>query len=215
MRLLSSAQTISCSFNLTGNTLVPASVYREDQQHQYLSFNFEMEAGHKATSDELSFIEARNVYSLPESSTAINAIFPKCRFFHESTVEIELAMRLARVSNRDSAFLFFSKNLFRLLIIRNDKLELANTFRFGSEMDVAYYVLYVFDQLGIKKSAIEVFASGEIDENRAELNLLREYIGKVQLLRNSSLADIPDTADHPADTLRFFTLFHQVLLCES
>ncbi len=76
-------------------------------------------------------------------------------------------------------------------------------------MDVAYYVLYVLDQLGIKSGETATFAAGAIEENGAELNMLREYIGPVKILRESPLADLQ--FQNTVDAHRFFTLFHQVL----
>lgn len=211
----SSVQTVSCSFNLPDNTLIPCSVYHNEYRNQYLSFNFDTEAHQPVTADEISFLDAQNIYLQPKSVEVISKLFPQCRFFHETTVEIELAMRLSRVSNPNGAYLYFSDRFFRLLIIRNDKLELANTFHFGSEMDVAYYVLYVFDQLGIRKSEIAVSASGKIGEGHAVLNLLREYIGKVTMLQFSPLVDLKPSKENQHDISRFFTLYHQILLCES
>lgn len=124
-------------------------------------------------------------------------------------MEIELALRLSRLSKTDSIFLFFSDKFFRLIIVQKEQLQLANTFQFGSEMDVAYYVLYVLDQLGIKSGETATFAAGAIEENGAELNMLREYIGPVKILRESPLADLQ--FQNTVDAHRFFTLFHQVL----
>ncbi len=208
---MSSAQTVSCSFNLPGNTLVPEAIYRKDYQSHYLSFNIDSDADQSVATDELTLMEARNVYALPETHNKITQVFPQCLYLHESSVEIELALRLSRVSRKDSVFLFFSDKFFRLLIIQNDQLQLANTFQFGSEMDVAYYVLYVLDQLNIKNGETSTYAAGEIEENGAELNMLREYIGPVKLLKESPLADLKFNPEKPSDTHRLFTLFHQVL----
>lgn len=208
---MQTAQTVSCSFNTSGNTLVPTSIFQPVRAPQYLAFHVEELGSEKVASDELLLLEARNVYALPQVENAVAKAFPQCRFFHESTVEIEVAMRLARINREDAVYLFFSGDFFRLVYVCDQQLQLANTFAHASEMDVAYYVLYVFDQLGISVGETPTYAAGSIDENGPELNMLREYIGPVKLLRDSALAELNFTPNLPAEAQRFFTLFHQVL----
>lgn len=208
---MGSAQSISCSFNLPGNTLVPDAVFREEHRADYLDFNLGHSEQSSIESDELVLMEARNVYGLHEAHRQINAIFPQCLFLHESSVEIELALRISRMEKRNAVYLFFGSGFFRLLVVRDGELQLANTFQHGSEMDVAYYVLYVFDQLKIDGKNNTTYASGAIDENGSELNLLREYIGPVRILTHCGLADVDFTSEKPGEVQRLFTLFHQVL----
>lgn len=208
---MSSAKSVSCSFNHFGNTLIPDAVFRSEHQQDYLDFNLSEPKKGKPFSDELSLIEARNVYTLPDFSDAVSALFSHCRFFHESSIEIELAMRLARLEARDGVFLFFGKSFFRVVIVLKGQLQLANTFTYSTEMDVAYYVLYVFDQLKINHTDIDTHATGEIDEGGAIINLLRDYIGSVKIMRSCGLADLNYTPQKPAQAQRSFTLLHQVL----
>lgn len=208
---MGTAQSVSCSINLPGNTLVPDAIFREEYQAEYLDFNHGRAEKISVASDELLLMEARNVYALPETHQQINSLFPQCIFLHESSVEIELALRISRMEKQNAVYLFFGDGFFRLLVIHEGALQLANTFEHGSEMDVAYYVLYVFDQLKIDSKKNTTYASGSIDENGAELNLLREYIGPVRVLTQCGLADVQFTAEKPGEAQRWFTLFHQVL----
>lgn len=206
-----SAKSVSCSFNHFGNTLVPDSVFRDDHQEDYLAFNLSETTKGKPSSDELSLIEARNVYLLPRFSEAVSNLFSHCRFFHESSIEIELALRLAALEASDGVFLFFGKSFFRVVIVVGGRLQLANTFTYSTEMDVAYYVLYVFDQLKINHANIATYATGEIDEGGAVISLLRDYIGTVKILSSCSLANLNYTPQNAAQAQRSFTLLHQVL----
>lgn len=206
-----SANSVSCSFNHFGNTLIPEAVFRGEHQEDYLDFNLSEPKKGKPFSDELTLIEARNVYTLPDFSDAVSTLFSQCRFFHESSIEIELAMRLSRLEAEDGVFIFFGKSFFRVVIILDGQLQLANTFTYSTEMDVAYYVLYVFDQLKINHADITTYATGQIDEGGAIINLLRDYIGTVKIMSTCGLADLNYSPQKPAQAQRVFTLLHQVL----
>lgn len=207
----SSAGSVSCSFNLPGNTFIPKSIYREGFHNDYLAFNRDSVQSGKSHSDHIPLTDAVNVYELPKAHSAISRQYPQCLFFHEATLESELALRLSKLNQSDGVYLFFSGNFFRIHVIRGGELELSNTFEFASEMDVAYYVLYVFDQLQIKAASVPVFAAGRIENEGSEINLLREYIGPVKLLETCALADLKIREKKPGDARHLFTLFHQVL----
>lgn len=120
-------------------------------------------------------------------------------------------MRLAKTVQSDSVWLFFHPGFFRIIVVINGKLQLANAFRFASEMDVAYYVLYVLDQLNVKADAVQTWVTGTILENGSVLNMLREYIGRVVLLKECNLAAPGFDPENKNDALRYFSLIHQVL----
>jgi hypothetical protein len=208
---LASAKNIVCSINTFANTLIPEAIYQEKNCALYLGFNFETNEQQVFTTDPLPLLDALNVYQLPEYCQTISKFFPKCKFVHESGVQIELALRLSRLNQKDAAYLFFSEQFFRLCVIQNGTLQFCNTFSHQSEMDVAYYVLYVFDQLHLKTSEIQNFASGDIEANDAIIDMLRDYIGPIQLLRTCSLAELALTEDEHLTAHRNFTLFHQAL----
>jgi hypothetical protein len=206
-----SAKSVVCSVNTFANTLIPEAIYQEKNRPLYLGFNFETHEQQTFASDPLPLLDALNVYQLPEYCQTISKFFPKCKFVHESGVQIELALRLSRLNQKDAAYLFFSGQFFRLCVIQNGTLQFCNTFSHQSEMDVAYYVLYVFDQLHLKTSEIQTFASGDIEANDAIIDMLRDYIGPIQLLRTCSLAELALTEDEHLTAHRNFTLFHQAL----
>lgn len=207
----STAKTITCSVNTFANTLIPEAIYQEKNQSLYLGFNFETRSQQKYAADPLALIDAINIYQLPEFCQSISKFFPKCKFVHESGVQIELALRLSRLNQKDGVFLFFSEQFFRLCIVQNGMLQFCNTFNHQSEMDVAYYVLYVFDQLHLKSSEVQTFASGSIEANDAIIDMLRDYIGPIQLLRTCSLAELALSEEEHASAHHNFTLFHQAL----
>lgn len=208
---LASAKSIVCSINTFANTLIPEAIYQEKNRALYLGFNFETNEEQNYAADPLPLLDAMNVYQLPDYCQIISKYFPKTRFVHESGVQIELALRLSRLNQKDAAFLFFSEKFFRLCIVQNGTLQFCNTFSHQSEMDVAYYVLYVFDQLHLKSSEIQTFASGDIEINDAIIDMLRDYIGPIQLLRTCSLAELALTEEEHHSAHRNFTLFHQAL----
>ncbi len=206
-----SAYSVSCSITDPGNTLVPEAIYRDENLSHYHHFHLDAPRNTPLAADKLILLPTYNVYALPEGCELVTAVFPTCRILHESTVELELAMRLARQANHDGAWLYFGDGFFRLVLIQDGQLQLANTFRFASEMDVAYYVLYVFDQMHIDPKQFRTFATGNIDPAGAILNLLRDYIGAVTLLGSSTLADTTWKGQNEQQTLSGFTLLHQVL----
>lgn len=206
-----SAYSVSCSITEPGNTLVPEAIYHEENLAHYHHFHLDAPRNANIASDKLIMLPAYNVYALPDGCELVTRVFPTCHILHESTVELELALRLARQANQNGAWLFFGNGFFRLILIQDGQLQLANTFRFASEMDVAYYVLYVFDQMHIDPKQFRTFATGNIDPAGAILTLLREYIGAVSLLSNSTLADTTWKGKNEQQALSGFTLLHQVL----
>lgn len=78
-------------------------------------------------------------------------------------------------------YLLFYPHYFTLLLIKNNTPQFAQTRNYNSPEDVLYFVLNVFEQYNIEKSAT-VFCGGFIDEQSKLYETLFQYLEGFQLL---------------------------------
>ena len=191
-------KSVSCMLVNDEATLVPAPLYEESKTEDYLNFNLCRNKGLNGMKnpvaigseypyskdviavDRLKQLEAYTVYSVPENirSALINA-HTDVRFMHYSTSLIESVLSKFKNQNRSFCLLNFQKKIFNVLIVEGNKLRFYNSFSINTKEDMAYYTLFIFEQLNLNPETSELLLSGEIDKNSEHYNILNQYIRNI------------------------------------
>jgi hypothetical protein len=143
-------------------TLIPGELYNYEKQHKVADLLFKTEEGTVILDNYIPEIEGNLLFAVPKTlSEEFSTKLPGRRLNHPVTLLIPKIMETA-AENENTLMLFFDKACFFLLLFKNNKLHIANSFKFLHPEDVVYYVLSVLNQTGTKLKEIIPYAAGEI-----------------------------------------------------
>lgn len=175
-------KSISVGLYSEKSTMLPAGLYEKSKMREYLQFNFSDELL-SASSDYLPDNDLYNIYHIPDLLTkTIKELFTGAKVFHFASPVIEsLLMENKHKAQRKVYLHILQKNKpgtnrFEIIIFYSGKLLFYNSFLFQEKEDIAYFTLYVLEQLNISPENLPVTILGNILKTDEALNLLRNYV---------------------------------------
>jgi hypothetical protein len=208
--------SVTCAVAHNKVTLVPSAIFDDANKESFLGFNHPIENGEKIHSDTLKNMDARNVFTI---ATDFEALFRKhfinIYFIHDSTSFIQGLLIQNKNPNplnagvkREKVFANFHSSYFDIVILLGHELIFSNAFNYKAPEDIAYYILFVYEQLRLNPEEIELVLSGEIDKTAEGHALLYNYI------RHVKFASLPDLFKYSykfdeIQSHRFVSLFNQ------
>lgn len=191
--------------------LIPSALFDESHQEELFAFHHPSEQGQLKFSDPLPGLRARNLFSAdPELVRALEGQFPGIKLHHATTAFMEGSMMRYKGRNEPLALADFHPDYFTMIVLKGRELLYCNSFRYTNAEEAAYFLLFVYEQLGLNSETLPVHLSGHIGKNSDTFQLLFNYIRHVQF---ESLPDhfgysykFNDLPSH-----RFISLFNQYL----
>jgi len=182
------------------STLVPLPLFNENNIEKYFAFNHGLGSESHVRHNRLKQTDAVNIYpvfSLLEK--AITNRFSSARFYCQSFPFIEKILMDGKNKSAEArVFISVQKDFFDIVVARQNKIELHNSFRYKNESDFAFFILYVYDQLKLNTDDTAVNFCGELNKESAHSELIKSFIGQVnfekystQSLYSYTLANVP------------------------
>jgi hypothetical protein len=177
---------------ITGNsrfTLIPETLFIENEKETYFNFLHERESGETVLYDWLEHLGIYTVYSISDTCRKeLDKVFPKVTLCHISSVLIwNIWMSVKNMAGR-RVFLNLREGQFDLLVFEGNQLKYCNIFHFLTAEDIAYYIIFVFEQLDLNPEEIPLVLLGNIDRFSPVYDLLFRYIRNIDFLsRNDEL----------------------------
>ncbi|MGD1846144.1 MAG: DUF3822 family protein [Salibacteraceae bacterium] len=163
------------------NTLVPLPLFDPDKNREYLEFNLKLPESAAVYHDQLQNLDACLVYALPNDKKGhLKRLFPKMSLRHHSSASIDIRLLLHKHIDTPQVFLHFIDQHFELLVTHGRQLRFYNTFAWNSPEDVAYYLLFVAEQMQLATHELQPVFSGEIPVDGPIAALLQPYVQKIQ-----------------------------------
>jgi hypothetical protein len=162
--------------------LVPEEFSEDKLPDNLISFLFQEDANLELYTNKIEILNARLVFSVQSDLIAL------LDQFFNSNKEI-LHPVSAFLSNplkgekRNLAILISTQKYFYLVIYRNDKLLLANSFQNLHQSDLIYNVLNSFQQLETARSETELFVCDAMNKNTGIEDLLKPYFNHISKLK--------------------------------
>ena len=159
------------------STLIPNAIYKADKLESFHQFNFSKQEEDLFFSDQLINLAAYNIYSVPDFITEIFSQLKNVIFKHFSSSLIESTIINAKQNKALSLIqVHILPSSFQIVVIKDQKLELYNSFIYQSSEDFIYYLLFVLDQLNIDNGEASISLSGEVEKNSTIYAILHKYI---------------------------------------
>ena len=166
------------------NTIVPDKLFDEKELAAYLKFSVKTLATDAFDFDSISAIGAKNVY-IPY--TNINNFlfqnFGAFEFKHHATVLIE---KLLIKNKGTQMYMHVSENYVDLALLKEKDLHFYNSFKYSSNEDIVYYVLFTAEQLKMEPEEFMLVLLGDIKKESELYKLLYTYIRNISFLENNN-----------------------------
>ena len=106
-------KSVSCAVAHNKFTLIPSSLFDEENKESLLGFNHEVKIDEEIFSNTLHALDAKNLFTVSKSLTAeIRNQFPKVNFIHSSTSFIEGLLVQHKNNSGKKVFANFYSNYF-------------------------------------------------------------------------------------------------------
>lgn len=208
-----SFRTFDVTYINNRSTLIPNAVFQKNKIAEYHQFNFDKLEEDNYYTDQLISLNANNIYTIPDFIIDAFSSIKEVTFKHFSSALIEASLLHAKTTKTP---LLINVNVlpseFQISIIKNQKLELYNSFTYQTNEDFIYYLLFALQQLNINNEDVTIRLLGEIEKESPLYHLISQYIKKItfgtrpsNLKYSSIFKEIPPHAHH--------SLFNQ-FLCE-
>lgn len=162
-------------------TLVPKPLFNEDCLADYLKFNSKILKSDFITYDDIKLNESVNVYvPYVNINNFIYEKFGAFTFKHFSTILIEQLLLVEKNTESPKVYAHVSSSHFELIITKNSKLLLYNSFEYTSEEDFIYYLLFTAEQLNLNPESLELVFLGDVLKDDALYNMAYKYIRHIR-----------------------------------
>ncbi|PQJ82942.1 hypothetical protein BTO16_02505 [Polaribacter glomeratus] len=173
-------------------TLVPSKYFDENKLASYLNFNIKTLSTDFIAFDEVTSIEAKNLY-VPyiNINNYLFQNFGEFEYRHHHTILIEKLLMLKRL-NEKTMFVNVSKNSFDIVVLENKKIIFLNSFLYQTKEDFIYYILFTVEQIQLDTAIFKLFFMGDIQTESEIYKIAYKYIKNIFFLesQNSIFKDL-------------------------
>lgn len=165
-------------------TLIPQELFNEANQQELLSFNHPKEESEICRHDSLPKLKAEIIYAIPSCIISeLQAIFPEAEIVNASGQMIENLLKSPPELAVDGKLYANVRGAWvELICMEKGKLRYINNFRYRTREDLAYYIIFVMEQLGLNPDTISLVLMGNIEQQSERFELLYRYIRNIRLI---------------------------------
>jgi len=177
-------------------SLVPKAFFDENELPNYLKFNARLLANDHIVFDEIKNFDIINVYvPFVNVNNYVFSLFGEFEFIHSGTILLQTLLGLSNPPSTKVCYTYVSPNDIEIVVIEHRKLLLYNHFPYKAKEDFLYYLLFVYEQLGLDTDEVELKLFGAVEENDELYELAYEYIKNVSVFALTNLHHITDGND--------------------
>jgi hypothetical protein len=171
--------TVYCIICSNKSTLLPAGLFQKEKIRSYFEFNHNLGDLDELHANYLKHLDAYLVFSVyHEIANVFVRYFPKAEIFNQATPFIEDAL-LRKDVNNELVSAAFHSGYFDIIYIRGKQLILHNNVTYRNPSDLIYFILYVYDKLGLDTSKVPLELSGNIDPGDEAPEMIRKFIRNI------------------------------------
>ncbi len=208
--LRQSYASVACIHPDIRSTLLPAALFDRNQLKSYFEFNHPLKNLDELHYNYLRLADAYIIFPVyHEIANLFLRSWVNASFFHPVSPMVEEV--LGHDPDLTVNVHFFNRH-FDIIVSDGHKLKFQNSFRFRSDEDILYFILFVFDKLGLDQKSTQVFLSGNMDKFSDRPSFLRRYFKNLAFRKAPSGFRYPPVfnkiQDHHYTTL--FKVYHCV-----
>ncbi len=170
-------ESVLCIHQNEMSTLVPQSLFDENQLANYLKFNAKILKTDFLSYDSIAANESVNVY-VPwvNLNNYLFDTFGSFVYKHASTILIETILDHSSDNEAVSLFINVDELHFEIIAANDTQLIFYNAFDYSTAEDFIYYILFTIEQLKLDTETVPVYLSGQISESDDLYKILYKYV---------------------------------------
>jgi hypothetical protein len=173
--LQQSYQGVSCIQVDKRSTLLPAALFDKSQLKSYFEFNHGLDDLDELRYNFLKQVDAYLVFPIyHEIANLYLKYWVNAVFYHQATPFLTEVIHTGSGAGK-GVHVHFSGDHFDIAVTDQQELLFHNNFSFRSDDDLLYFILFVFDKLGMDQGSTPLFLSGDVDKLSERPTVLRHY----------------------------------------
>lgn len=193
------------------SVLIPEALFNQDKAKTYLDFSHDIKNEYFVGNDALINVRARNVYGIHRALyESIKSAFPTATMMHASSSLIESLSLHFKHDQGNKIVLHLQYSHFEVVYFKDGNLQFYNSFNYTTGEDLIYYVLFVFEQLGLNQDQESLLVFGEMEEHSHTHELLHQYVRNVAFGDRGVMMKYSQALDIIPRHF-YYNLFHQFL----
>jgi len=195
------------------STLVPDEFFKNENLKSILEFNQPIDELDEIYYNTISGCQSKLVFTVPHYFTnIITDKFSNAGFYNQATPLLNYILSDEEKLQKDQVIVQLNRDFFDLIIVREGRLKLYNTFLFVNATDLVYFILYVCKQIKIDLKTSPIYILGGLEAHESLMQEITPYLPSMQLFK------IPEhfrqgSVLKKIDIDRFFTLLY-LSMCE-
>lgn len=168
-------------------TLVPSDIWSDEDPALYLKYTLKT-FPHDFIAHESILNGKTNLVYIPFVNLN-NYFFEKFGSFHYYHALGPWIDYCAEVNDEKTAvYANFTSTQLDIVVFKEGALQLANSFEYQTAEDVVYYVLFIYEQVGLSPEETPIYPSGAISQASAIYSELYTYVRHVEFIPTYSLS---------------------------
>ena len=201
---------VSCIQVDNRSTLLPAALFDKNQLKSYFEFNHLLNDLDELRYNFLKQIDAYLVFPMyHEIANLYLKSWVNAAFYHQATPFISEIVHTGSLAGK-AAHVHFSTDHFDIAVTNEQELLFHNNFMYRSDEDLLYFILFVFDKLGLDQGSTALILSGEIDKFSDRPSMLKRYFRNIRFRKPPAEFQYPYVFEKIQDhtCLSLFKVFH-------
>ena len=167
--------------------LVPIEEYRDDVMETLYKHSFPRADGSVIMSNVLPDLNAVALFSVNRDlKMVVEDHYNDVKFVCLMRPVWNYMHRRSFVGNRRKLYAHFHDNKLELFSFERNRFIFCNSFEVKHSKDAEYFILFVWKQLALDQQRDNLFLSGDIPEREVLLDVLKQYIGMVSVVKASA-----------------------------
>ena len=203
-------QKINVAINTPHYTFIPNDIYSPANQRNYLENVAAISSSDMVFADEVEELQLKNIHAVDSRwFDVLDVHFPSFYLYHTATTLLRRTRRM--VGTNEIVVNVLPKSI-HILVYKNDKFQIFNTFPYYSAEAFLYYILLAYQQFDLDKSATPLTLLGGIMPNSAIYRLLSTYIRQIKFAKRTKYYQFsPKYSTVPQ---QFFFDLYSLSVCE-
>ncbi|MGH2644707.1 MAG: DUF3822 family protein, partial [Chitinophagaceae bacterium] len=205
-------QNVKISFDNPEFTLVPDTLFNPAFKKEYLTFLNPEYPDQSFYTDPIESLKAVNVYSVDKNTAGyLRKEFKNAKYYHAETVFLSSIMKQTD-TNANHLYVRVQQGHITVTVMAAGRLKLIQPYPIYHGVDVYYFILNAIKSLQLGDQKVEVFVSGQINEESSVYKELIYGIPTVSWLkRQESISYIKDFNKYPG---QYFYILTSLAQCE-
>ena len=170
------------------NTFVPTALFDANYPGSYLQYNTKVFETDFFAVDELDSYELNNVYvPMMNVNNFLIDQFGAFEYKNANSVLVSKLLDASKNIDEKQVYVHFQDSHFEIVVVRNQKLLLYNSFEYKTPEDFLYFLLFTMEQLFLNPETATVYLLGKVTENDDNYTLAYTYIRHISLFNSQPL----------------------------